>query len=305
MERYKGKDILSFSDRFSSDEICYQYLSDLKWGSGYSCKRCEHKAYYLGRKWYYRRCTNCNYDESATSGTMFHNLKFPIRKAFHILFRLSTSKKGMSTTELGREYDLQQKTCWLFKRKAQEAMQSSGKNLLEGIVQVDEFVIAGPEKGKQGRSHGKKKKVLLAIEWIKRRSGEKKDKIGRAYAKIIDDYSEESFRPFFEKRIDKQSSIETDGFSTYKALKKEYEIEQYYSNSGKSFPELHNHIMNIQGWLRGIHHHCSIEYLQKYLDEYHFRFNRRNSLDSIFHSIITSFMLTAPLTLKTIREYNT
>lgn len=302
MERYKGKDILSFSDRFNSDEACYEYLSDMKWGTGYSCSKCNHKEYYTGRKWYYRRCTKCNYDESATSGTMFHNLKFPIKKAFHILFRLSTSKKGLSTIELGREYALQQKTCWLFKRKAQEAMKSSGNNLLEGVVQVDEFVIGGPEEEKQGRSNGKKRKVIVAVEMIK--VGEK-DKIGRAYAQIIDDYSEESIRPFIETHIQKGAIIETDGFSTYKAMKKDYKIEQYYSDKGRAFPELHFHIMNIQGWLRGIHHHCSGEYLQKYLDEFHFRFNRRNSLNSIFNSIISGFMLAMPLTLNAIREYNT
>lgn len=302
MEKYKGKDLLSFIDRFNSDEVCYQYLCDLKWGDGYDCSKCGHNEYYLGRKWYYRRCTKCNYDESATSGTMFHNLKFPILKAFHILFRLSVSKKGMSTIELGREYALQQKTCWLFKRKAQEAMKSNGASMLEGIIQIDEFVIGGQEEKKQGRSEGKKRKVIVAVEII--RKG-KKDQLGRAYAELIDDYSEESFRPFFEKRIQKDALIETDGFSTYNAMKRDYKIQQYYSEKGSSFPELHLHIMNIQGWLRGIHHHCSGEYLQKYLDEFHYKFNRRNSLGSIFNSILSSFMLTAPITLTLIREYNT
>ena len=62
-------------------------------------------------------------------------------------------------------------------------------------------------------------------------------------------------------------------------------MKQAPSNSGKSFPELHIHIMNIKIWLRGILHHCSEERLQGYLDEYHFRFNRRNKTEAIFDSL--------------------
>jgi dsRNA-specific ribonuclease len=40
--------------------------------------------------------------------------------------------------------------------------------------------------------------------------------------------------------------------------------------------------MNMQGWLRGIHHHCSKAHLQGYLDEYHYRYNRREFMGSIF-----------------------
>ena len=63
--------------------------------------------------------------------------------------------------------------------------------------------------------------------------------------------------------------------------------EQRPSNKGNNFPELHIHIMNIQGWLRGIHHHCSKEHLQGYLDECHYRYNRRNHMETIFDNLIT------------------
>lgn len=53
-----------------------------------------------------------------------------------------------------------------------------------------------------------------------------------------------------------------------------------------NFPEMHIHIMNIKGWLRGIRHHCTKEQLQGYLDEYHFRYNRRNNMDTIFDMLI-------------------
>lgn len=140
---FKGTSIFKFYEMFSSDMDCYKYLSDLKWLKGYSCKKCNHDNYCKGRSPFSRRCTRCKYDESSTSGTMFHKLKFPILKAFHIAFRVSVRKKGMSSCELSKELDLRQKTCWAFKVKLQEAMASSRRYPLDKVTEVDEFLIGG------------------------------------------------------------------------------------------------------------------------------------------------------------------
>lgn len=71
------------------------------------------------------------------------------------------------------------------------------------------------------------------------------------------------------------------------SIKKEFEnLKQVPSKSGQNFKDLHIHIMNIKGWLRGIHHHCSKERMQNYLDEYHFRYNRRSNMDTIFNLLL-------------------
>ncbi|MCP4553402.1 MAG: transposase [Bacteroidetes bacterium] len=70
-------------------------------------------------------------------------------------------------------------------------------------------------------------------------------------------------------------------------MKKDYpNLTQTPSGSGKDFHDLHIHIMNLKGWLRGVHHHCSDEHLQAYLNEYHFRYNRRNSEGVLFNTLI-------------------
>lgn len=75
-------------------------------------------------------------------------------------------------------------------------------------------------------------------------------------------------------------------------MKKDYpNLEQIPSEKGKGMQQLHIHIMNIQGWLRGIHHHCSKERMQGYLDEYHFRYNRRSMMGSIFDLLIKRMVL--------------
>ena len=281
-KQFIGVNSIKFYNRFSTDESCYQYLSHIKWIDDvhYTCKKCGNINYCRGRKPLSRRCTRCKYDESPTAGTMFDKCKFPLHLAFHIAFKISTKKKGMSSLELSQEYELRQKTCWEFKRKIQQAMQSSMQYPISGLVHVDEFFIGGEEEGKPGRSKGGKKLVIVALEIVE--AG-----VGRAYARYIEDGSSDSFRPFFQDHISRSAKIITDEWRGYLPLKKDYpHMEQIKSDKGRNFPDLHLHIMNLKGWLREIHHHCSEEHLQGYLDEYHFRYNRRSHMNTIFDILI-------------------
>jgi len=290
--QFRGVSSIKFHNVFSTDEDCYRYLSDIKWNSTeYHCIKCGYTKYCKGVKPFSRRCMKCKYDESPTAGTMFDKCKFSLHLAFHIAFKISTKKKGMSTLELSQEFELRQKTCWEFKWKLQQAMQSSKQHPISGIVHVDEFYIGGEEEGKRGRSKGNKKLVVVALEIVE-------GGVGRAYAQCINDASAASFRTFFEVYIDKDAKIITDEWNGYKPLKNEYpNLEQMKSEDGKSFPDIHIHIMNLKGWLRGIHHHCSKEWLQGYLDEYHFRYNRRSNMETIFDILIKRMVFTNPIRL--------
>lgn len=141
---------------------------------------------------------------------------YPIESGLGLDFSYSTKKKGMSSVEISKEFGINQKTAWAFHQKIQVAMESSGKLKLKGKVHVDEFTIGGPEKGKPGRSDSSKNKVMIAVEVLP------KGQIGLAYAQCIEDYSKNSFSPFFEEKIEKKAKIVTDGFPTYTALKKDF-----------------------------------------------------------------------------------
>jgi hypothetical protein len=290
-EKYNGVNSIKFNQHFKTDEDCYSYIAGIKWENGYECKKCSNTKYIPGKKPFSRRCSKCKYDESATAGTMFDKVKFPILIAFHIIFKIGTKKKGMSSLELSHEFELRQKTCWEFKWKIQQAMQSSLMYPLEGEIHVDELWIGGPEETKRGRSLGSKKLVVLALEKLP-------DGVGRAYAQIIENASAKEFKVFFDKHISKSAKIITDEWRGYSPLRKDYPgLEQRKSEKGNAFIDLHIHIMNIKGWLRGIHHHCSKERLQGYLDEYHFRYNRRNNMDTIFDILLKRMVLNDPVRL--------
>lgn len=277
---FKGVNSIKFNQRFKDDNDCLDYLSRLKWEEGYICKRCQNDKFCTGKNQYNKRCTKCRYDESPTAGTLLEKLKFSILIAFHIAFKISTKKKGMSSLELSSEFELRQKTCWLFKIKLQKAMESSLNHPLKGTIHVDEFLIGGPEENKRGRSKGAKKLIVLAVEILE-------DGVGRAYAEVIEHSSAIELGRFMRKYISKDANIISDKWKGYTPLKKEFpNLKQVASDDGKNFKELHIHIMNIKGWLRGIHHHCSKEHMQDYLNEYHFRYNRRSNMDTIFNVLL-------------------
>jgi transposase-like protein len=290
--------IQEFRERFKTNDDCYNFLIEQKWGGGFKCIKCGCNRWVKGRRWFYRRCGGCKYDESATANTLFHKNKLGLLKAFEFAFRISVRKKGMSTNELSKEFSCQQKTAWLLKAKYQNAMESSGKYPLEDQVEVDEFLVGGFDENQPGRSNASKQLVVLGVEKVEDKKG--KQTIGRAYARAIQSGSAENLKPFFEDKISNSCSVKTDGWRGYLPLKKDWQIEQEISDKGKNFKELHTHIMNIKSWLRGIHHKCKGHRLQNYLDEFHFRFNRRNFDYSILEKLLIRAVNLKPVTYKQI-----
>lgn len=284
----------TFEQRFGDKKSCYAYLAELKWAEGYQCRRCSQSVYIKGKQPFSRRCSKCGYDESTTAFTLFHKLKFDIDKAFGMLYEIATSKKGANSVWLAERFGVQQNTAWLFRQKVQKAMESSGDFPLEGEVHVDEFEIGTPKEEEQGRANSELKfRVVLAVE---HRDG----KSGRGYAKVIDDFSSASIKPIFDQHIDKSASVVTDGWSAYKAFKKEFNLKQIPSNQGKNFKMLHLQIRNFKNWLRGVHSYCDKKYLQKYIDEYFFRYHRRNHRTTILDKLIERCVACDPMTKKSI-----
>jgi hypothetical protein len=107
---------------FNSDEKCYEFLAELKWSNGFTCRKCGNTNYCPGKTPYSRRCTKCKTEESSSAGTIFHNCKFQISKAFYIAYNVCKGKEDLSTYEYARRLALRQMTCWNFKTKIQQAL---------------------------------------------------------------------------------------------------------------------------------------------------------------------------------------
>lgn len=286
---FKGVGILEFQARFPDDNACKDYLLNIKWPESYSCNKCDHKKYCSTSRYGERRCTKCRSVESATANTLFHKVKFPLLKAFYIVFFVSTNPKGMSSYELARKLNMHQPVVWRFKRKMKKAMQSSGKHPIDGEVHVDETFIGGKVFKKRGRSQSTKKQAVIAIQ------KHPKGGISRAYAQVIPNAGYKSLKPFIEKHVSVQADLKTDKWRGYRPLinNTDYNLTQIDSGNGDNFPEIHRFIMMLKGWIRGIHH--SVKHLQSYLDEYTYRFNRHKWKDSIFHNLLQRMVSHVPV----------
>ncbi|MBP9178639.1 MAG: IS1595 family transposase [Flavobacteriales bacterium] len=289
--RFKSLSIFEFQQLFPDDASCLAHLSSIKWKEGFACRYCGHSKYCGGERPHDRQCTSCNYTESPTAHAMFHKVKFPLVKAFWIVYYLASTKKGMSSTELSRKLELRQKTCWLFKRKVMQAMKSSGDYPMQGTVEVDEAVVGGQEESVCGRANKKKRLVVFAIE----RKGKG---VSRMYAKVIPSAHAKNLGGFMMQAIDTKANVRTDGWTGYAPLKKQFEnlTQEKSLPKGKNFKEMHRIIMGFKGWLRGVHHHA--RHLQAYLDEYCFRFNRSFMKEGVFENLLQRMMRTEPCPYK-------
>lgn len=288
---FKGINVIDFTKRFDSNEACYEYLIEWKWGKGFSCSRCGCQQSNKGRTYYYRRCSKCGYDESVTANTVFHGMKMPILKAFHMMFRLTAKKKGMSTIELGAEVGVEQKTAWLFKRKIQAAMKQDNSDKLTGNVDVDETLLGFHTSRKQGgRSLEKRNALMVAAEILP------DGRTGNLRIQHIEDFKVLTLKHAIKDMVDPSASIRADDYWSYRLIQREgsVNIKLERSQKGKAFEELHRQIMQFKNWLVGIHHRWSKQHLFAYADEYVYRFSRRNARKSIFNALVGRMMNQIP-----------
>jgi transposase-like protein len=290
--RFKSLSIFEFQERFPDEYSCYAYLDELKWGNGFKCLKCGYTKSCKATRPFERQCNRCHNTVSVTSGTLFQGLKFSILKAFYIIYYVSTSNRGISSTELSRKLELRQKTAWFFKQKVMKAMGVSGDFLMEGKVEVDETVVGQQEEGTVGRKNKNKKLVVFAIE--------KKDKgVSRVYGQVIKNASAKELGAFMKDNIDPNAKITTDDWAEYNPIMKGFGkmIRIKSGKKGRNFLDLHRVIMGFKGWLRGMHN--SVKNLQAYIDEYTYRFNRDKMKEGIFENLILRMVNAEPYTYKT------
>lgn len=280
MDLFKGQNLIEFAERFKTDEDCIEYLAYLKWLEGFKCVKCGHTGGQI-RANSSRTCNKCSHTESATANTLFHKVKFGVRKAFFICFEMATTTKSLSASYVAVRFGVTEKTARLFMHKVREAMKSSENHPMDGNVHVDEFVVGGKEKGKVGRSyHVKKKKVVCAVELTD------EGKVKRMYSMKIDNYSAKELEKIFEKHISQQATIVTDKWKGYRPLMEQYNITQIESDNGMNFKALHSMIHQVKSWIRTTYSWVSEFNINRYLDEFCYRINRSLMKENIFNNLL-------------------
>ncbi len=255
-------------------------------------------------------CKQCRHQTSVIAGTIFQDTRTPLKTWFIAIWWITTQKSGASAEGLRQVLGLKSdETAWAWLHKIRKAMVRSDRTKLSGLVEVDETYIGGEEhSGSTGRGTGNKVLVAIALE-LKDYGNEKKQglrQLGRVRLSIIKDASSESLSPFVLDNIEKGSEIITDGWSSYSFVKDSGYTHTDYVQSKKKeteyqLPHVHLVISLLKRWLLGTHQGAvSDKHMQSYLEEYTFRFNRRNAAKRglLFYRLLEGAVNVQPVTTK-------
>jgi len=214
---------------------------------------------------------------------------------FWAIYLLSNDRRGISASQLSKQFGISYPTAWLILHKIRKAMADRDKNyVLHKIVEMDETLIgASTEGGKRGRG-AKKTKVLASVSLTK--SGHP------LYLKMraIDDFKASTLSRAVSNTISPGTTISTDKFPSYNWLAKSgyNHLPEKFSlvDSPDHLKWLHTIISNVKAFIIGTYHGLCSKHLQSYLDEYSYRFNRRKFEGQLFNRLLNACISTATIT---------
>ena len=267
-----------FEALFPDDAACAAHLAARRWPDGFVCPCCGGaKGWALKGKRFTWECAACGRQTSVTAGTIMHRSHLPLRLWFMAAHIVTSHSNGISALQLQAQLGLgSYKTAWLLLTKLRRAMVDPDRSLLEGVVEIDETDIPlrqkdDPPAGGQGRSPVGKMLLAGAVEL----SPEGRPR--RIRLAPIADFSAASLRPFVGAVAAPGATVITDGWSGYLGLPD-------HAHAPKVVGKMAAHVVlrwthrvfsNLKRWGLGVFHGLRRPHLQRYLDEFAWRWNRR------------------------------
>ena len=278
--------IIQIFERFPTQEACIEHLEKARWGTEPHCPYCGSTNTVKGtdkRRPHRHHCYECKTGFSVTVGTIFHHTHLPLQKWFLAVTLMLNAKKGLSALRLSRDLQVNKNTAWRITMKIREAMtQAEHRELLTGVVEMDETCVGGkPPKGTKGDGEdgkhkpgrgAKKAPVVGAVE-----------RGGRVTAKAVqkDKLKDRNLRAFVRERVDTDAAeLMTDEYTTYKGMGKVLPHRVIKHSDWYVDGDIHtNTIGGFWALLkRGMFdqfHSISRQHLQRYVDEFCYRYNLR------------------------------
>ena len=291
---YESLNLFDFRRRFDSQEGCLQAIFEYRWPRGFVCPKCEHNDGYRLRKRRTMQCTLCRAQTSITAGTLFHKTKIPLVNWFSLIFLMSQDKGGISAMRAAALMDMHYTTVWNMMHKIREAMGAKlDHERLSGSVEIDDAFFGGRSKGKPGRALNNKKQVVAMVE--RTASG-----AGDTALVVLHDQSGVSFQKAVFDHVEPMTHIRTDGYSYNSMLHGLGPLNM--DTIGKVYLE-HGPLKNVdriislsKRFLLGTYHqYCSRAHLQRFLNEYAFRFNRRYRWCQLASRVVAACALCPPV----------
>jgi len=279
MDKYTTKD---FEKEFPDDASCLEWIKNYLWPDGIHCPECDkvtkhHRV--TGRQCY--ACDYCGHQVHPLGNTIFRKSATPLRVWFQVMYRMASTRCGISAKQIQRETGVTYKTAWRMFKQIRSLL-GEANPALTGEVEVDETYVGGKAHGKRGRGAENKAKVLGAAQ-----------RQGKVIASVVPDVKEHTVIPFIAQNVQQDATLFTDEFSSYDPMARIGYKHLRIDHSAKVYVRRNVHTNNIEGFwslvkrgIDGVYHSVSPNYLQSYLDEYSFRYNHRKDQIPMFKNFL-------------------
>ena len=264
-------------EAFPTEESCIKYLENLRWKEGVTSPFDPSSKVYICNNGYL--CKNTGKRFNVLTGTIFENTKLSLRKWFMAIWLILSNKKGISSMQLARDIKVTQKTAWYVLQRIRICLICKNEGKLQNEVEADETFVGGKNKNRrwdkkvkacQGRSFKDKTPVLGMVE-----------RNGNVIGRVIKNTSKNELTPKILEFVDKDAILYTDEWQGYNEINKmyyHYTIDHSKGQYGKGRINT-NTIEGFWTLLKrgyvGIYHYMSPKHLQKYVNEFVFRYNTR------------------------------
>lgn len=293
--------LMGFERQFATEDACREYLAGVRWPGGFVCPQCESQtAWRMSRGLWL--CRACRHQTSVTAGTVFQDSHVPLTVWFRAMWQMTSQKHGISALGLQRVLGLgSYRTAWALLHKLRRAMVRPGREQLSGVVEVDEAYWGGEEPGMIGRKT--EAKALIAVAAEERGRG-----LGRIRLRRIATADRRCLHGFIGETVEPGSTIRTDGLNAYLELTgytHDRHVQRQQPAGVHLLPRVHRVISLLKRWLLGTHQGAiSHAYLDDYLNEFTFRFNRRTSRSrgKLFYRLAQQAVATDPVPIQALGQ---
>jgi transposase len=280
--------IFGFNTEFPDDDACLIHILLARWPDGRTmCDKCgvERKHYRVtGRTAF--ACDHCGNHIYPLAGTIFEKSATHLRLWFHAMFLMGSTRGGVSAKQIQRETGVTYKTAWRMFKQIRTLMSEDVR--LEGSsAETDESYFGGKRRnGKRGRAAGTPGEKAIVIGAVERG--------GKVIALVSDDVTKATLHGIAKEYILPDSIIYTDHYPAYMGLDKinGYQHQRINHTAGiYVMGDIHTNTIEgfwslVKRGIGGVYHSVSKKYLQTYLNEYAFRYNRRDSEKPMFTSLL-------------------
>lgn len=283
--------INDFNAQFPDNDACLEHLKEQRFPNGMAhCEKCgiERKHHRVtGRPAY--ACDYCGSMISPMAGTIFEKSTTSLRLWYYAMYLMASTRCGISAKQIQRETGVTYKTAWRMFKQIRSLL-SEPDMQLEGLsVEMDESYFGAKRKhgGKRGRPNpatSPKTPVVGIVE----RTGK-----GRVFATVADDTTKKTLHGIAKERVMPESVIFTDEYYSYNGLDQQGYTHRRINHTAGVYVMGDIHTNTIEGFwglvkrgISGVYHQISRKYLQTYLDEYTFRYNRRTQGNLIFNDFL-------------------